>query len=218
MSREDGDSGTMGLGPRGVSAHAKYWGDLGLGFIPEDWREQPPELQRACYCSSQYEEMILECGACIEAYGGDESALWAMSVTRNATVFREAWSEYHGVDATPMEDGFRFAPGSHAQTETSSSPLGNATEVSLYYKPSISSGYTVALPTASSNVSQTHANAWYYMSSLSTLDGEIIHMAVATQSAVVSSKGNDESSDATASSGSTTTAGAGAMQTAMAFS
>lgn len=101
--------------------------------------------------------------------------------------------------------------------EAFSDPLANATAVSLYhYTPSVSSAFVVALPTASSSANDSHSNAWYATTNLQTSDGQIVPTAVAAKGTDGGSKGGSESgSDAVASGSGTTTAAAGALQTAM---
>lgn len=58
----------------GYGPYALEWlkqrGDAnGNPFVPDNWALQPADTQRACFCSTQYKEMVLGCGACLEAHG-----------------------------------------------------------------------------------------------------------------------------------------------------
>lgn len=198
-------------------------------LIDETWEMQPPDLMRACLCSSQYEDMVLGCGACLAGYGLRQSSVRRLGITSNATIMNE-WSKlYCDASKTPNEDSFSdayeiisggaddgddaFDSSSASSTVTAS--VSRATAVSIYFTPSVSSAYIVALPTASSSANQTHPNAWYTYSSLSTSDGQIVPTAVAAKASGGGGGGSSESGDSTASGGSTTAKAAGAMQTAM---
>lgn len=194
-------------------------------FLPDTWEQQPPELVRACYCSSQYAEMVLGCGACLEGHGIDPEA--GSGMTSNTTAMRK-WSElFCDVDASPtqedMSEAFEIALGHDpavvpmSVTSTASNTLGNATDVSLYFTPSVSSAYVVAMATATSN--GNHSNAWFTYTSLSTSDGQIVPTAIAEKgTGGDGADGSQGSADATESGSGTATAAAGAMQTAMAYS
>jgi hypothetical protein len=195
--------------------------------IDETWEMQPPELQRACLCSSQYEDMVLGCGACLAGYGLRQSTARRLGITSNATIMSEWSKQYCDASKTPTEDSFseafeiisggdsEDASGSSSAASTTSSLISRSTAVSIYFTPSVSSAYIVALPTASSSANQTHPNAWYTYSSLSTSDGQIVPTAIAAKATGGGGGDGSKSGDATASGSSTTTAAAGAMQTAM---
>jgi hypothetical protein len=193
-------------------------------FIPETWEMQPPEVMRACLCSSQYAEMVLGCGACFAAREISQSYMAHGGITSNATTMQEWSKAYCDASKTPTEDSFSdaadiiFGEANDADDDSSlatSSSASRATDVSLYFTASVSSAYIVSGPTASSSANQTHPNAWYTYSSLSTSDGQIVPTAVAAKAIGGGGGDSSESGDATASGGSTTTAAAGAMQTAM---
>jgi len=203
------------------------------GFLSADWEQQPLELQRDCLCSSQYAEMVLGCGACFAAHGVSQAFMANFLVTTNATAVREWTKVYCDPDVAPQEDAeesdihaFGFLPrlgddddessAASSVLTTASDALGNATAVSLYFTPSVSSAYTVDMATASSSANQSHTNPWFTYTSLSTSDGLIVPTAVAEKTAGADSK--QSGSDAVETGGSTTTAAAGAMQTAMAYS
>jgi hypothetical protein len=198
-------------------------------LIDETWEMQPPELMRACLCSSQYEDMVLGCGACLAGYGLRQSSVRRLGITSNATIMGE-WSKlYCDASKTPNEDSFSDAyeiisgdaDDSDDSSDSSSvslaatATISRATAVSIYFTPSVSSAYIVDLPTASSSANQSHPNAWYTYSSLSTSDGQIVPTAVAAKASGGGGGGSSESGDSTASGGSTTAKAAGAMQTAM---
>lgn len=202
-------------------------------YIPDTWIPQPPKIQQACYCSSQWADVVVGCAACYEAHGGSKEFSSMSMLTSNATAMREWSAQYCDANLKPTADSFSDAmykalgmsddvPDNGTDswdTESSSTlsdPLANATAVSLYYTASVSSAYVVALPTASSSANQSHSNAWYASISLQTSDGHIVPTAVAAKGTDGGSKGGDESgSDAAASSSGTATAAAGALQTAM---
>jgi hypothetical protein len=199
------------------------------GTIDETWEMQPPELMRACICSSQYVDMLLGCGACLAGYGLRQSSVRRLGFTSNATIMSE-WSKlYCDASKTPNEDSFSDAyeiisgeaedsddaSDSSSRSSIATASISKATAVSIYFTPSVSSAYIVALPTASSSANQTHPNAWYTYSSLSTSDGQIVPTAVAAKASGGGGGGSSESGDSTVSGGSTTAKAAGAMQTAM---
>jgi hypothetical protein len=204
------------------------------GFLSSDWEPQPLELQRDCLCSSQYAEMVLGCGACFAAHGVGEAFMANFLVTTNATAVREWTEAYCDPDVAPvidtegsyrnpygflpqLEEGSDYYSSSSSAFTTASDSLGNATAVSLYFTPSVSSAYTVDMPTASSSANQSHTNAWYTYTSLSTSDGLIVPTVVAEKT-TGGDGGSHSSTGAAETSDGTTTAAAGAMQTAMAYS
>jgi hypothetical protein len=83
------------------------------GTIDETWEMQPPELMRACICSSQYVDMLLGCGACLAGYGLRQSSVRRLGFTSNATIMSE-WSKlYCDASKTPNEDSFSDAFDCH---------------------------------------------------------------------------------------------------------
>jgi hypothetical protein len=202
----------------------------------EDWEQQPLDVQRACLCSSSFAEMVLGCGACFEAHGAQPSDLPTYWATTNTTAVQEFTKLYCKADVEPTDDigmeAFDILLGqsgdysgstsssSVAATATASDRLGTSTDVSLYFTPSVSSAYTVDMPTASSDANQTqHPNAWYTYTSLSTSDGLIVPTAFNAKRVTASPpSGSQSGAEATGSGASTATAAAGAMQTAMVHS
>lgn len=205
-----------------------------VGYTPfqsDEWAQQPPEIQRACICSSQYTDLVLGCGACFDSHGIDPAIAATYLATTNTTAVQAFAKAYCDADEVPTDDvtslAFELLAGqaddasesSSSASATASDRLGTATEVSLYFTPSVSSAYTVDMPTASSSANQTHTNAWYTYTSLSTSDGLIVPTAFDERRVTASPPDASQSStDATEAGGSTATAAAGAMQTAMAHS
>lgn len=205
------------------------------GSISEDWEQQPLDIQRACLCSSSFAEMVLGCGACLEGHGAGPSDIPTYWANSNATAVQEFTKLYCAADVELTdENGSKafdillgqdeYVPGSSSSsvsttaTATPSDRIGTATDVSLYFTPSVSSAYTVDMPTASSSADQTHANAWYTYTSLSTSDGLIVPTAFNAKKVTASPSASQSGADATGTGGSTATAEAGAIQTAMAHS
>lgn len=203
--------------------------------LTNQWVPQPPELARACLCSSRFAEMTLGCGICCEKHGSEPIVGFNHGLTANETVQNEIMKQYCDLDAEPTKESLgkafenavgsspdaslRGAKSSAAASPSSSSsfsfydPIGNATDVSLYFTPSVagSSAYVVAMPTLSaSDDGKRHTNAWFTYTSLPTSGGQIVPTADAA-----SATDEDENAE---SVGGTTTAAAGAVQTAMAYS
>ena len=200
----------------------------GPGFISDDWEQQPADVQRACFCSSQHSDMVLGCGACFASRGVELADMATYFATSNATAVQEFEKMYCAADVEPTLDNrleafdvlfgqdYDYMEPRPTPSPTASDSLGNATAVSLYFTPSVSSAYTVDMPTASSSASQTHANAWYTYSSLSTSDGLIVPTAISGKS--VTASPSDASESGSGAGDSTATAAAGAIQTAMVHS
>lgn len=194
-------------------------------FIPDDWEQQPLDVQRACYCSSQHADMVLGCGACFESHGVELADMASYLATSNATAVQEFEKMYCAADVEPTQDNkfaafdvllgqdYDYTKPRPTASATASDSLGNATAVSLYFTASVSSAYTVDMPTASSSASQTHANAWYTYTSLSTSDGLIVPTAISGRRVTASPP--DASASSSGTGDSTATEAAGAMQTAM---
>ena len=197
----------------------------GPEFIPEDWEQQPLDVQRACYCSSQHADMVLGCGACFASHGVELADMASYLATSNATAVEEFEKMYCASDVEPTQDNmiaafdvllgqdYDYTKPRPTASATASDSLGNATAVSLYFTASVSSGYTVDMPTASFSASQTHANAWYTYTSLSTSDGLIVPTAISGERVTASPP--DASASGSGAGDSTATEAAGAMQTAM---
>jgi len=201
--------------------------DPQAGMVSENWQQQPLELQRACFCSSQYADMVLGCGACLAAHGLEQAEMASYLATSNATAVQEFETMYCNATVEPTGDDSVAAfdvlfgqdeatTASRSVSSTASDTLGNATAVSLYFTPSVSSGYTIAMATASSSADQSHPNAWYTYTSLSTSDGLIVPTAIAEETTGANGNSGSQSGDGAAATGSTTTTAAGAAQTAMA--
>jgi hypothetical protein len=201
------------------------------GFLPEDWEQQPLDVQRACFCSSQYADIVLGCGACLATHGVELDVMASYIATSNTTAVEEFTKMYCDADMDPTSDNApaafdvllgqreNYAVSVSAAPSTASDSLGTATAVSLYFTPSVSSAYTVDMPTASSSADQTHPNAWYTYTSLSTSDGLIVPTAVSGKTVTASPPDASQSgAEASGAGDSTATAAAGAMQTAMVHS
>jgi hypothetical protein len=201
----------------------------------EEWVQQPLDVQRACLCSSSFAEMVLGCGACFEGHGASSSVLPSYWATSNATAVQEFTKLYCKADVEPTDEigakafdillgqsgdyfpGATSSSSSVSATTTASDRLGTSTDVSLYFTPTASSAWTVDMPTASSDASQTqHPNPWYTYTSLSTSDGLIVPTAFNAKRVTASPpSGSQSGAEATGSGASTATEAAGAMQTAM---
>lgn len=198
----------------------------------QGWEFQSPEVIRTCLCSSQYADMLFGCGSCHKEHGLPTRMMRSDQVTLNSTLLQDAMRKYCDADTTPTEDGMDDAmlevlgspydpdlqSSDAAETSASSfhDPIGNATDVSLYFTPSMtgSAAHIIDMPTASFGEGETRSNGLYTYSSLPTSDGQVVPTAQA-----VNYRDNDNSGDDGAESISgTTTAAAGAMQTAKAFS
>lgn len=203
-------------------------GSDGPDFISDDWEQQPLDVQRACFCSSQHSELVLGCGACFASHGVELDDMASYLATSNATAVQEFEKMYCDAEVEPTSDNriaafevllgqdYDYTKPRPSASSTASDSLGNATAVSLYFTPSVSSAYTVDMPTASSSTGQTHANAWYTYTSLSTSDGLIVPTAVSERRVTASPPDASESgADATGAGDGTATEAAGAMQTAM---
>lgn len=216
-------------GPEGLELFEKAQQNPGELTFGRGWWPQPPDVERACMCSSQFAEMALGCATCWEKHGADAEYIHDQALTANATAMDEMMALYCDVDLTPTEDSQNDAMdevlqdgGVLGESETSATfddPIGTSTDVSFYFTPSVtgSSAYVVAMPTANSTSGREHSNAWYTYTSLSISDGQIVPTAAAK-----ANEENDEDSGAGAngnsnSEGDTTTAAAGAVQTAMAY-
>jgi hypothetical protein len=106
--------------------------------------EQPNEAQRICFCQSQFRDQIAGCMKCHKDHGGAEGSDWF-----GANLIDPATKEY--CDASkPANESFSDFFLNHisldngtttdspaAQTSTFSDPIGNKTDVSLYFTPSV---------------------------------------------------------------------------------
>ena len=104
--------------------------------------EQPAEAQRICFCQSQFRDQILGCMKCRKAHGGVEGSDWF-----NENLIHPAVKEYCNA-SQPADESFGDFFMDHvsldaettsaaAQKSTFSDPIGNKTDVSLYFTPSV---------------------------------------------------------------------------------
>ncbi|KAM0719083.1 hypothetical protein Q7P37_004988 [Cladosporium fusiforme] len=183
----------------------------------EDDMEDTPtllskETQRDCICQSQHNDMISGCLACFKEHGSTEPGLDA-----TADDIFTIMDKYCKADEPPTKDYFMAIyeiaenADKSSSTEVSSTstapatfsdPIGNATDVSLYFTPSVTgtAAYMPVLPTAESS----GANATY--TSVSTSDGQIVPTAA----------GGDSGDGSGSDNASATESDSGAVQTAMA--
>lgn len=191
--------------------------------VGED-REEPTllsnETQRDCICQSQHTDMLKGCMACFKEHGSTDSE---MDVTEDK--IQSIMDDYCKADNVPTqsfdmvfydsfeddeEDESSTISSASAASTTFSDPLNNATDVSLYFTPSVtgSAAYMPAIPTPESS----GVNASY--TSVSTSGGQIVPTAAGASgsgSESEQSSGSEESGSASA-----TESDSGAMQTAMA--
>lgn len=168
----------------------------------------PYEAQRVCICQSQYRHFLRGCMKCLEAHGGGEDAHPA-----SESGFEQILSKYCDVAIPATGNYMDIYTGSIVQnapnpstirTTTYSDPIGNVTDVSLYFTPSVTgtSAYLPAVPTAQSS----GGNVTYTSTRIS--GGQIVPTEVAIDESAASSVAVDEE-EATASSD------GGAVQTAI---
>lgn len=172
------------------------------------------------------------------------SEIWSLGFTSDADIQGEVMRRYCDIDNTPTEDSLSEAFYSAidwdpvaaskssrslaAASSTSHSfsfydPIGNATDVSLYFTPTVpgSSAYVVAMPTASSDADNAkHTNSWYTYTILPTSDGQIVPTIDAVTKAASGSDRDDgkKGDGGSESTGRTMTGAGGAIQTASAGS
>lgn len=176
--------------------------------------EDPPmmsnETQRDCICQSQLMNQAAGCKACFEAHGGEAPSRTFIDFDR----LEPLMNKYCNASATPTE-AFPMVVyslvvtgplESTAAATTYSDPIGNATDVSRYFTPSMtgSAAWNPAMPTAeSSGATSTYA-------SVKTSGGQIVPLESGEAVSV------DGGSAATSSGGSSETdSGSGAVPTAM---
>jgi hypothetical protein len=105
---------------------------------------QPNETQRVCFCQSEIRDMLDGCMKCMKAHGGVEGEDWW-----NSSLIDPAMDTYCDA-STPATIDFnnfifdRVQGGEASATEASeadyttySDSVGNATDVSLYFTPSV---------------------------------------------------------------------------------
>jgi hypothetical protein len=177
----------------------------------------PNEAQRVCICQSQHNNVMKGCVECQKAHGGLAPEDWISD-----DQMKEIMDKYCDADtpatqpyAIAIAQALRFMGPQWGEiispnSTTYSDPIGSATDVSLYFTPSVTGtpAYIPALPTGSvSNMTYT---------SSSTSGGLIVPTAVGGEKDG-SSGGEEESSSGGSSGGSeTASSDGGAMQTAMA--
>lgn len=180
----------------------------------DDPDQLPVETQRACICQSQHTDMMIGCFACFKEHGSTN-----VEFVTTPDKIHSFMEDYCDADKPARDYAnaiIELAPEDEDDTSSTTSsdssaattftdPIGNTTDVSLYYTPSVTgtAAYIPAVPTPEGSV----ANATY--TSMSTSDGQIVPTAGAS--------GNDGSAGSEETSGgSTTESDSGAVQTAMA--
>lgn len=179
--------------------------------------EDPPmmsnETQRDCICQSQLMNQAAGCKACFKAHGGEGPSRTFIDFDRLEPLV----NKYCNASATPTE-AFPMVVyslvvtgpvESTAAATTYSDPIGNATDVSRYFTPSMtgSAAWNPAMPTAeSSGATSTYA-------SVKTSDGQIVPLA--TDEVESGDGGSAATSSGASSEGATTDSGSGAVPTAM---
>jgi len=196
--------------------------------------EQSPSAQRTCICESQFFDQVTGCMDCYKAHGGIENIDYVPPAS-----FIAVSSSYCAASSTPTQDfehyfgglvGMSASAASADATATPvSDPIGNKTDVSLYFTPSVSypAVLSVAQPTVPSNGNSTVVS---YASS-NVVSGQIVPTAAAGQSSGggataaattgsvaqtsgVKASGSASGASASASGSSSATSSAGAMETA----
>lgn len=183
-------------------------------------RKLPVDTQRTCICSSQHTDMVLGCFACFKEHGSTDPEIGTdpdkvqsfmedyCDVNKPARDYANAIIELAPEDE---EDISSTASSESSAATTFSDPIGNATDVSLYYTPSVTGtpAYMPGIPTPESS----GASATYTSTSIS--DGQIVPTAVANENEAAGSEESGSGSEATGS-GTSTESDSGAVQTAMA--
>lgn len=181
----------------------------------DDPDQLPVETQRACICQSQHTDMMIGCFACFKEHGSTNVEF--VTTPDKIHSFMEDYCDADKpardyanaiIELAPEDEDDTSSTTSSASSAatTFTDPIGNTTDVSLYYTPSVTgtAAYIPAVPTPESS----GANATY--TSTSTSDGQIVPTAAGAS-------GNDEGAGSEETSGgSTTESDSGAMQTAMA--
>jgi hypothetical protein len=118
--------------------------DTQEGDDDEKLSEQPDEAQRVCFCQSQFIDQMAGCMKCHKDHGGVEGSDWF-----SGNLIDAATKDY--CDASkPATESFasffldRISPDNvtttespAAQSSTFSDSIGNKTDVSLYFTPSV---------------------------------------------------------------------------------
>lgn len=106
--------------------------------------EQPNDAQRVCFCQSQFADQIAGCMKCHKAHGGVEGSDWF-----SGDLIDPAVKKYCNASEPTTESFATFffdlvSPDNATTTETPaastsafSDPIGNKTDVSLYFTPSV---------------------------------------------------------------------------------
>jgi len=111
----------------------------------EEPSELPIEAQRVCFCESEFRDQMAGCMDCMKAHGGVEGTDWFSS-----SLIDPAVAEYCNASAPAtegfanyifekVEGGYEDSTTDSATSEstTISDPIGNKTDVSLYFTPSV---------------------------------------------------------------------------------
>lgn len=148
---------------------------------------QKPETQRTCFCESQFWDQTLGCEACFAKHGGLDADI--VDAKQMSTLS----SSYCAVTAKPSVGlgEYLLSYSKEAQTtsvpSSFSDPIGNKTDVSLYYTPSVtgSAAWFVAEATGGSSGMAS-------FSTTKTSKGQIVATATGN---VKSGDGDKDSSD-----------------------
>jgi hypothetical protein len=106
--------------------------------------ELPDDTQRVCFCQSQFRDQIAGCMKCHKDHGGAEGSDWfSQNLIDMATKeycdaskpANESFSDFFLDHISP--DNGTVTESSSAQTSTFSDPIGNKTDVSLYFTASV---------------------------------------------------------------------------------
>lgn len=106
--------------------------------------EQPNDAQRVCFCQSQFADQIAGCMKCHEAHGGVEGSDWfsgdlidpAVKQYCNASKPADQSFASFFFDLVSPENG-TTTDSPAASTSAFLDPIGNKTDVSLYFTPSV---------------------------------------------------------------------------------
>jgi len=179
----------------------------------------PYEAQRVCICQSQHNDLLKGCADCSKAHGGispedsvtDDQIKQVMDKYCDAnTPATDSYANVISQALVFMAPNWEDISSPNKTSTTYSDPIGDSTDVSLYFTPSITGtpAYIPALPTGSV------ANMTY--TSSSTSGGLIVPTAVGSKQEEGSSGEESASSGISSASSDTASSDGGAMQTAMA--
>jgi len=111
----------------------------------EEPTEQPIEAQRVCICESQFRDQMAGCMDCMKSHGGVEGRDWFSSSLIDPAVEKycdasapatEGFADYLFNEVEGTDETTESAATDSAST-TFSDPIGNKTDVSLYFTPSV---------------------------------------------------------------------------------